>query len=781
LNSISSTGNIAENSFIAVKGGIITEVSSAFASITEYSTHELLNKNIVDILNILRVGPNVNFEGIDSGADYFLFTKSLEVRFAYIEIKKQEDKQVYVFREKPHSRLEDKFTYLYTQISENVTGVSIFSVPDLRLLNASQLALDALGAPHNTPESAYGRPIWDLIEGWEGSHSEYIWKDIYKTGKAKYAKEFQYKTSNRGVKYWDIILTPVKEDGRIKYVVANIQDVTERVIYRQQIEEKNRVIEEQKKHLEAISESVSDILVILDKDGNVLKYNDTCKRFYDKPTYDYNEAVALAKFYDFDNNPLSMEDVPTYKVLKKGEIVRDFKFKVVKDGEEAYGITSGFPVLSPNGEVELGIFTTVDITDLMKKEKQIKEHKELLEAVIENIDDAIFIFDNDNNQYLQNRAAREYFPNTKLTKLGDCHENAEYFYFDNNPVPREEMIVAKVQKGQVIKGHELKMVQGNTIRYISVSGRPVYDSENNIKLSILHSRDITENVVKECLIKEQQELILKREIEKNEALEKVIAMKDEFLSMVSHELRTPLNVISAAVQAINYFSKDELSDRTKQYIGMIKQNTNRQLRLVNNLLDIIRADAGRISINRRNIDLVFLTRAIAESVSSYANQKGISLTFEASFEEKIVGTDDEKYERILLNLLSNAIKFTPGGKSVKVIMSSHKGNVCIKIKDDGVGIPEDKLEMIFERFGQVNSSLSRQAEGAGIGLSLVKKFVKVLGGNVSVESKVGKGSTFIIMLPDNKVFQESSEKIAVDFMENRLVEISNVEFSDIYL
>lgn len=193
-------------------------------------------------------------------------------------------------------------------------------------------------------------------------------------------------------------------------------------------------------------------------------------------------------------------------------------------------------------------------------------------------------------------------------------------------------------------------------------------------------------------------------------------------------------------------------------MGTIKQNTNRQLRLVNNILDITRANAGRITINKKNIDIVFLTKAITESVYEFASKKGVRLTFVSKLAKKIIGIDDEKYERIILNLLSNAIKFTPAGKSIIVNLHSAKTNICIEVKDNGIGIPRNKIDVIFERFGQVESSLSRQAEGTGIGLSLVKRFVEALGGSVSVKSNLGKGTTFKILLPNEKVIEEKKRK-----------------------
>jgi len=259
-------------------------------------------------------------------------------------------------------------------------------------------------------------------------------------------------------------------------------------------------------------------------------------------------------------------------------------------------------------------------------------------------------------------------------------------------------------------------------------------------------------------------------------------MKDEFLSIISHEFRTPLNVINSAIQAMQFLCSDDLTDNAKKYLSMIKLNTFRQLRLVNNLLDVTRASVGNIKINKRNLDIVFLTEAIVDSVKTYAAQKDITLTFITLCKEKIIGIDDEKYERILLNILSNAIKFTPANKSITVRLWVKRNNVCIEIEDKGIGIPSEKIDTIFESFGQVDSSLSRQAEGTGIGLSIVKKFVEALGGSISAKSEIDKGSTFTILFPNEEVAEDITCKAIDELLsDNKLVQITKVEFSDIYL
>ena len=143
------------------------------------------------------------------------------------------------------------------------------------------------------------------------------------------------------------------------------------------------------------------------------------------------------------------------------------------------------------------------------------------------------------------------------------------------------------------------------------------------------------------------------------------------------------------------------------------------------------------------------------SVTSITEAKGINIIFDTDIEEKIIAFDPEKIERIVLNLLSNAIKFSDKGDEIIVGIKDKNEFVEISVKDNGIGIEENHLNMIFDRFKQVNESLSRNAEGTGIGLSLVKSIVELQGGSIYVESEVGKGSKFTVMIPSKKVFQEN--------------------------
>ncbi|MDP4092236.1 MAG: HAMP domain-containing sensor histidine kinase [Bacillota bacterium] len=268
----------------------------------------------------------------------------------------------------------------------------------------------------------------------------------------------------------------------------------------------------------------------------------------------------------------------------------------------------------------------------------------------------------------------------------------------------------------------------------------------------------------------------------NSALE-YDGQKTEFFSNISHELKTPLSVILGAIQLLDQYKPTSLLERRRsaKHISIIRQNSYRLLRLINNFLDITRIDSGFAKVNMVNCNIVYLTEEITQSVVPYAVQKELTLEFDTDVEEIRTAVDVDKIERILLNLLSNAIKFTPPKGRITVKVWEENKVSAISVKDTGSGIPKAMLDKIFERFRQVNSPLTREYEGSGIGLSLVKSFVELHNGNIEVISEENKGSEFIIRLPVRLINEAENQIIntpAAD--QHKIIQSANVELSDIY-
>mgnify|MGYP005837204517 CR=1 FL=1 len=270
-----------------------------------------------------------------------------------------------------------------------------------------------------------------------------------------------------------------------------------------------------------------------------------------------------------------------------------------------------------------------------------------------------------------------------------------------------------------------------------------------------------------------------------EGIEQYDKLKTQFFSNVSHELKTPLNVIYATSQLLynippgtNY---DEYHSKLQKHLNIIKQNCYRLMRLISNLIDITRYDSGFLNMKLGNYNIVYLVEEITMSVVRYAEVKGINIVFDTDVEEKVIACDPDMVERIILNLISNALKFTHEGGSVTINIYDKQENVIISVRDTGIGIAQDKLGIIFERFRQVDNTLTKSREGSGIGLSLVKALVESHKGKISVASEPGKGTEFIIEFPAYIIHElnTSEQQLPVDNTQS-IVERINIEFSDIY-
>lgn len=259
-------------------------------------------------------------------------------------------------------------------------------------------------------------------------------------------------------------------------------------------------------------------------------------------------------------------------------------------------------------------------------------------------------------------------------------------------------------------------------------------------------------------------------------------VKSQFLANISHELKTPINIIVSALQMTNIITEDiempDIKSKLHKYNGMMKQNSYRLIRLINNLIDITKIDSGFINMIRRNVDIVKIVEDITLSVASFVESKQIELVFDTDVEEKIIACDPNKIETIIFNLLSNAAKFTDVDGKITVNMFDKGDYIIISVKDTGIGISDVNKKKIFERFLQVEDTSHRNSEGSGIGLALVKSFVEMHGGEITIESILGVGSNFIIKLP-NITIGETKEKIT-DNISTNYVDKMNIEFSDIY-
>ncbi len=244
----------------------------------------------------------------------------------------------------------------------------------------------------------------------------------------------------------------------------------------------------------------------------------------------------------------------------------------------------------------------------------------------------------------------------------------------------------------------------------------------------------------------QKDALEQKSIEAEEANR----MKSVFLSNMSHELRTPLNSILGLVRLLKEDQEHPLSPRQQEYLDIVLRNGQNLLDLINDILDLTRIESGREELHYDIIYVPDFVTGVCKAMLPLAESKGLEFKCDIDHAPKTIYSDSKKVRQILVNLLGNAIKFTESGMvllKVDGVEGKDRDFIRFTVSDTGIGIPEDALEFIFEPFRQVDGSYTRKYGGTGLGLSICKKLSTLLGGEISVESEVGKGTTFKVLIP----------------------------------
>lgn len=241
---------------------------------------------------------------------------------------------------------------------------------------------------------------------------------------------------------------------------------------------------------------------------------------------------------------------------------------------------------------------------------------------------------------------------------------------------------------------------------------------------------------------EQLQLNRQLQLEETNRLKELDSFKTKFYTNITHEFRTPLTVILGMA--------DQVNKQPRKAAELIKRNSQSLLTLVNQMLDLSKLESGNLKLELEQKDIIRFLLYVTESFQSLGESKGIRLMAYSEIDELIMDYDEEKLKQVISNILTNAIKFTnENGKVILHIteIGSNSKKLQIKIQDNGIGIPADQLPNIFDRFYQVDDSSIRKGEGTGIGLALTKELVRLMNGEINVTSKLGKGTTFKILLP----------------------------------
>lgn len=307
----------------------------------------------------------------------------------------------------------------------------------------------------------------------------------------------------------------------------------------------------------------------------------------------------------------------------------------------------------------------------------------------------------------------------------------------------EEIAVEIMKAGAADYLSKARIEPNNLVKSINSAIR-VHQAEQAVELANQRLRMSNELlVIKNRELEQQKQQIKAQNIELQEAYK----LKSEFLATMSHELRTPMNAIMGFSQLLLRQYPDPLSSQQQNLVQRIFSNSKNLLNMINEMLDFSKIEAGKLTLNPQKIDLSNLIKVTIKELSSLAIDKHLDVVADIRLKDCLLFQDANFVRRSLINLLSNAIKFTESGTITIKTWETDEDKIAISVTDTGIGIATKDRDKIFQAFRQADQSFTRQHSGTGLGLAITKSLVKMMNGKITLQSELGKGSTFTIEIP----------------------------------
>ena len=573
------------------------------------------------------------------------------------------------------------------------------------------------------PEEMIGKHVSDIFPKEIAAKNIENLKRIFRTGQIySFEEEMDY---GRHKLFVSTSLNPVKNDsGKTIAVRGVVRDMSER----KQADEALRDSEEKFK---ALLDSAPDAFFIYDGKGVFLDGNKAAEIL---SGYRREELIGKSflkvNLLQPDQLIKGMADLAKNAMGIRTE-AREYTLNR-KDGTKVVCEINSSPIKIKGRNYILGIAR--DLTERRKVAEKIRESEERYRLIFNSAIDLVVQIDTsgnivDINKMVEERGGykREELLGKKFTALAHI--------FTAKSLAIMAMNFAKGLMGVEVPPYEVEARSKDGQKFfLEITADLLKNKEGKIigRLSMLH--DVTERKIAEAA---REELLHK--------VEEANKKKTEFVSDVSHELRTPLSSIKGFVSTIR--SDKEMDEKTRtEFMTIVEDETDRLTRIIEQLLDISRIEAGRIKLNPKTFNLAELVFKNLETIKEQARQKEIIIEEKMPKDLPHVYADQDKTAQIMINLLSNAIKYNKKGGKVTVMAMPDDGHVRVDIKDTGSGISQNDLPHMFEKFFRAEKT-SSEAPGTGLGLALTKSLVEVQGGNISVESKLNEGSKFSFTLP----------------------------------
>ena len=469
-----------------------------------------------------------------------------------------------------------------------------------------------------------------------------------------------------------------------------------------------------------------------------------------------------SRFAHPDDRDRVFQEVST--AIQQGKPLNAEYRMIRADGQTLWVRDHATPIVVGQPDQILLIGFAVDITAQKQAEAALRESDARFRQLAESIQDVFFIYPADDNRPIYMSPAYEKLWGHSPDRL---QEQPNLWLEAIHPDDRAQIQRIFQQGAAAPSLYEYRMLaQDGALHWMRVRMFPIFDDQGQLYRIAGIAEDMTDRKqFEDELTHKNQEL--KRT---NQALERATRLKDEFLATMSHELRTPLNAIMGLSEGLIDRVYGEISDRQQAAIATIKRSGGHLLALINDILDIVKIEAGQVELEIAPVTVRHLCEFSLSFVEQLAQKKHIKLTLDSPAQLGEIPVDARRMRQVLVNLLSNAVKFTPPGGKVSLTVQLEMGSsqclepshergpepsrdpqaaswIAFAVQDTGIGIAPENLGRLFQTFVQLDSDLNRQYSGTGLGLALVRRITEMHGGCVSVESTVGQGSCFTVRLP----------------------------------
>jgi PAS domain S-box-containing protein len=484
-------------------------------------------------------------------------------------------------------------------------------------------------------------------------------------------------------------------------------------------------------------QSIGDAVIATDAEGRITFMNPVAQSLTGWTLEDARGRELREVFRIINEYSRKPVESPVARVLSEGIIVglANHTLLLARDGREIPIDDSGAPIKDEEGNTRGVVLVFHDITERRKGEEGALR----LAALVESSDDAIFAKTLDGIITSWNKGAQRIYGYSAEEVVG----NSVSMLVPPDRPDELMNILTRLKAGERIEHFETVRVRRDGKRIdVSLTISPIENKGGEIIGASTIARDITGR--KE--LEEERKLLFAREREARIEAEEANRLKDEFLATLSHELRTPLTAMLGWTRMLRTRQLDE--NTSTHALETIERNVRAQTQLIEDLLDVSRIITGKLRLNTRPVELVPVIDAAIDSVQPAAEAKEITLERLLDPTASPVLGDPARLQQVVWNLLSNAVKFTPKGGRVTVALHRKDSYAAITITDDGIGINQDFLPYVFDRFRQADSSSTRSHGGLGLGLAIVRHLVELHGGAVGAESDgTQRGSSFTVKVP----------------------------------